>query len=106
MEISKRYSSYSYERIFPKLHHNVPYDGQILACAFFAESSNFKFLPNFLIICLGHSHAKSMGVFFRFFSYSYYWISTQLDTTHLYQGPILGCAYFRGSAILTHFAGL
>ena len=64
MELSKRYSSYSYGRIFPKLHHNVPYDGQILACAFFADSSNFKFLANFLRFFLAFPMQSQWECFF------------------------------------------
>ena len=48
MKISKRYSSYIYEWILPKFYLNTPYGGQILACAFFADSSNFEFLANCL----------------------------------------------------------
>ena len=64
MEISKRYSSYSYERIFPKLLNNVPYDGQILACAFFAESSNFQFLAHFLRMFLAIPMQSQWECFF------------------------------------------
>ena len=64
MAISKCYSSYSYEWILTKLHHNVPYGGQILACAFFAESSNFQLLAHFLRICLAIPMQSQWECFF------------------------------------------
>ncbi len=46
-KFSKRISSYIYGSILMPLYTNTPYHGQILACAFFCDSSNFGFLVIF-----------------------------------------------------------